>query len=145
MLQAKQRQNILACVDKLISRTDNWQALRELEINKSDSFAITGADQNPAWHLELKPKDELLKKIISSIVLSDDNELRLLEIQEAGGDITHIKFAQITHPAQSTSEKKLILNVYRPKLTAWLWLLGMVVISVLGIQTLTRSSWKPVF
>jgi len=35
--------------------------------------------------------------------------------------------------------KKLILTVYHPKVTASLWLLGMVVISVLGSQALTRD------
>jgi len=35
--------------------------------------------------------------------------------------------------------KKLILNVYHPKVSASLWLLGMVVISVLGSQALTRD------
>jgi len=72
----------------------------------NDGFSITGSDQEPAWQLELKPKDELLKKIISFIVLSGDNELRLLEIQEAGGNLTRIKFDQITHPAQLTSEQE---------------------------------------
>jgi len=56
--------------------------------------------------LELKPKDELLQKIIISIMLSGDNELRLLEIQETGGNLTHIKFDQITHPTQLTSEQE---------------------------------------
>jgi outer membrane lipoprotein-sorting protein len=72
----------------------------------SDGFSITGADQKSSWQLELKPKDELLKKIISSIVLSGDNELRLLEIQEAGGNATRIEFDKITHPTQLTSEQE---------------------------------------
>ena len=72
----------------------------------SDGFSITGSDQESSWQLKLTPKDELLKKIISSIVLSGDNELRLLEIQETGGNITRIKFDKITHPAQLTSEQE---------------------------------------
>ena len=72
----------------------------------SDGFSITGSDQKTSWQIELKPKDELLKKIISSIVLSGDKELRLLEIQETGGNITRIKFDQITHPTQLTSEQE---------------------------------------
>jgi outer membrane lipoprotein-sorting protein len=72
----------------------------------SDGFSMTGSIQEPVWRLTLNPKDDLLKKIISSIVLSGDNELRLLEIQEAGGNITRIKFDQITHPAQLTSEQQ---------------------------------------
>jgi len=72
----------------------------------TDGFSITGSDQKTAWQLELKPKDELLKKIISSIMLSGDNELRLLEIREAGGNITLIKFDQITHPIQLNTEQE---------------------------------------
>jgi outer membrane lipoprotein-sorting protein len=84
-----------------------FKAMLGGELNQlTDGFSITGSDQEPSWQLELKPKDELLKKIISSIVLSGDNELRLLEIQETGGNITRIKFAQITHPTQLTSEQE---------------------------------------
>jgi outer membrane lipoprotein-sorting protein len=69
----------------------------------SDGFSIIGSDQKTAWQLELKPKDELLQKIISSIALSGDTELRSLEIREAGGNLTQIKFDKITHPTQLTS------------------------------------------
>jgi len=72
----------------------------------SDGFSISGSDQITAWQIELKPKDEQLKKIISSIVLSGDNELRLLEIQESGGNISQIKFDKITHPTQLTPEQE---------------------------------------
>lgn len=72
----------------------------------SDGFSISGSDQKTVWQIELKPKDELLKKIISSIALSGDNELRLLEIQEAGGNISKIKFDKITHPTQLTPEQE---------------------------------------
>ena len=72
----------------------------------SDGFSITGSDQKTSWQIELKPKDELLKKIISSFVLSGDNELRMLEIQEVGGNMTRITFAQITHPTHITPEQE---------------------------------------
>jgi len=72
----------------------------------SNGFSITGSDQKTSWQIELKPKDELLKKIISSFVLSGDNELRMLEIQEAGGNMTRITFAQITHPTHITPEQE---------------------------------------
>ncbi len=72
----------------------------------SDGFAISGSDHKALWQIELKPKDEQLKKIISSIMLSGDNELRLLEIQEAGGNISQIKFDKITHPTQLTPEQE---------------------------------------
>jgi outer membrane lipoprotein-sorting protein len=72
----------------------------------TEGFSITGFSRKSSWQLELNPKDELLKKIISSIVLSGDNELRLLEIQEAGGNITRITFDHITHPTQLTPEQE---------------------------------------
>jgi hypothetical protein len=72
----------------------------------SDGFSMSGSDQENSWRIELKPKDELLKKIINSILLSGDNELRLLEIQESGGNTTIIKFAKITHPSQLTPEQE---------------------------------------
>jgi outer membrane lipoprotein-sorting protein len=72
----------------------------------NDGFLLSGSDQKTAWQIELKPKDEQLKKIISSITLSGDNELRVLEIQEAGGNISQIKFDKITHPTQLTSEQE---------------------------------------
>ena len=72
----------------------------------ADGFSISGTDQKTSWQLELKPKDELLKRIISSIMLSGDNELRYLEIRETGGNLTRIKFDKITHPTQLTAEQK---------------------------------------
>jgi outer membrane lipoprotein-sorting protein len=72
----------------------------------TDGFAITGTDQKTSWQLELTPKDEMLKRIISAMVLSGDTELRGLEIREAGGNITRITFDNITHPAQLTNEQQ---------------------------------------
>ena len=48
----------------------------------------------------------MLKKIISTMLLSGDTELRNLEIREAGGNITRIAFDNITHPAQLTDEQQ---------------------------------------
>jgi hypothetical protein len=72
----------------------------------SDGFVITGEDKKSAWSLQLTPKDEMLKKIISSIVLNGDTELRGLDMQEVNGNITHISFTKITHPEQLTSEQQ---------------------------------------
>lgn len=72
----------------------------------TDGFNVTGTDQKTSWQLELTPKDEILKKIISTMVLSGDTELRDLEIREAGGNITRISFDHITHPAQLTDEQQ---------------------------------------
>lgn len=72
----------------------------------TDGFSVTGTDQKTSWQLELTPKDEMLKKIISTMALSGDTELRHLEIREAGGNITSITFDNITHPAQLTDEQQ---------------------------------------
>lgn len=72
----------------------------------SDGFSIAGTDQKPAWQLALTPKDQMLKLIISTMVLSGDTELRHLEIREAGGNATRISFDNITHPAQLTDEQQ---------------------------------------
>jgi len=72
----------------------------------TDGFTITGTDQKNAWQLELTPKDEMLKKIISTIVLSGDTEVRSLEIREAGGNITQINFEHITHPSDISPEQE---------------------------------------
>jgi outer membrane lipoprotein-sorting protein len=71
----------------------------------TDGFTLSGSDQKPYWQLALKPKDVLLQKMIDAIVLSGDNELRTLEIQETGGNKTRITFTQITHPTQLDSEQ----------------------------------------
>lgn len=72
----------------------------------TEGFNVTGTDQKTSWQLELTPKDEMLKKIISTMVLSGDTELRNLEIREAGGNITRITFTNITHPAQLSGEQE---------------------------------------
>jgi outer membrane lipoprotein-sorting protein len=72
----------------------------------TDGFSVAGTDQKTSWQLELTPKDDMLKKVISTMLLSGDTELRNLEIREAGGNITSISFDNITHPAQLTDEQQ---------------------------------------
>ncbi|TAK59773.1 outer membrane lipoprotein carrier protein LolA [Methylobacter sp.] len=72
----------------------------------TDGFSVTGTDQKTSWQLELTPKEEMLKKIISTMMLSGDTELRHLEIREAGGNITRISFDNITHPAKLNDEQQ---------------------------------------
>ncbi len=72
----------------------------------TDGFNIAGTDRKTSWQLELTPKDEMLKKIISTMLLSGDTELRDLEIREAAGNVTRITFDSITHPAQLTEEQE---------------------------------------
>ncbi|MDO9213171.1 MAG: outer membrane lipoprotein carrier protein LolA [Methylococcales bacterium] len=72
----------------------------------SEGFIITGEDKKSAWTLQLTPKDEMLKKIISSIVLNGDIELRTVEMQEVNGNSTRISFTKISHPEQLSSEQQ---------------------------------------
>lgn len=72
----------------------------------TDGFNIAGTDRKTSWQLELTPKDEMLKLIISTMLLSGDTELRWLEIREAAGNVTRITFDGITHPAQLTEEQE---------------------------------------
>lgn len=72
----------------------------------SDDFVIIGENKKTAWKLHLTPKDQMLKKIISSIELSGDTELRGLAMQELNGNFTRISFTNITHPAQLTREQQ---------------------------------------
>jgi len=72
----------------------------------TEGFSVNATDQKPSWQLELTPKDDMLKLIISTMVLSGDTELRALEIREAGGNVTRITFDNITHPAQLTGEQE---------------------------------------
>jgi outer membrane lipoprotein-sorting protein len=72
----------------------------------TDGFTITGTDNKTSWQLELSPKDEMLKLIISTMELSGDTELRRLEIRETGGNITHISFDNIVHPEHISTEQE---------------------------------------
>lgn len=72
----------------------------------AEGFTITASEQKTAWQLVLTPKDEMLQKIISTLQLSGDTELRQLEIRETGGNITSIRFANIGHPQQLSAEQE---------------------------------------
>ena len=72
----------------------------------AEGFLITGENKKPTWQLQLTPKDELLHKIISTILLTGDTELRVLEIQEVTGNLTRISFTQVTHPAHILTEQE---------------------------------------
>jgi outer membrane lipoprotein-sorting protein len=71
-----------------------------------EGFTLTASEQKTSWQLVLTPKDEMLQKIISTLQLSGDTELRQLEIRETGGNITSIRFANISHPQQLSAEQE---------------------------------------
>jgi Outer membrane lipoprotein carrier protein LolA len=77
------------------------------ELNRlSEGFEIIGKEQKTSWQLQLTPKDELLKKVIKSITLSGDSELRQLELHELNSNLTRIQFSEITHPDRLSNEQK---------------------------------------
>lgn len=84
-----------------------FKALLGGELNRlTEGFDMTGTEQKTSWQLQLKPKDELLRKIISTILISGDTELRLLEIQEVTGNQTQISFTKISHPDHLSDEQQ---------------------------------------
>jgi Outer membrane lipoprotein carrier protein LolA len=84
-----------------------FKALLGGELNRlAEGFDMTGTEQKTSWQLQLKPKDELLRKIISTILISGDTELRLLEIQEVTGNHTQISFTKISHPDHLSDEQQ---------------------------------------
>jgi len=84
-----------------------FKALLGGELNRlSESFDITGKEQKTSWHLQLTPKDTLLKKVINTILLTGDTDLRTLEIQEVTGNQTRISFSNITHPDHLSNEQQ---------------------------------------
>jgi hypothetical protein len=72
----------------------------------TEGFLMTVENKNNTWQLQLTPTDEFIQKIISTINLSGDNELRVLELQEVNGNFTRISFTQITHPNQLSTEQE---------------------------------------
>jgi Outer membrane lipoprotein carrier protein LolA len=84
-----------------------FKALLGGELNRlAEGFDMTGMEQRTSWQLQLKPKDELLRKIISTILLTGDTELRTLEIQEVTGNHTQISFTKISHPDHLSDEQQ---------------------------------------
>ncbi len=82
-----------------------FQAMLGGDLSKlQDSFIIT-AKQGDSWQLQLQPKEAMLQKIIQSITLSGDNEIRALVIQETNGNSSQISFSHIAHPTQLRSEQ----------------------------------------
>lgn len=84
-----------------------FKALLGGELKRLDeAFIVTGKDLASGWQVQLTPKDDLLKKIISAIMLTGDSELRLLELQEVNGNATRIQFAKISHPKQLSAAQQ---------------------------------------
>jgi Outer membrane lipoprotein carrier protein LolA-like len=70
----------------------------------AEGFEVTAKELKTSWHIHLTPKDKLLNKVISTIKVTGDTELRFLEVQEVNGNLTQIHFSGITHPGQLSLE-----------------------------------------
>ena len=82
-----------------------FKALLGGELNGlAEGFEITAKEDKTAWQLRLTPKDEMLKKIISTIQMTGDTELQMLELQEVNGNQTLIRFSGIARPGQLSKE-----------------------------------------
>lgn len=69
-----------------------------------EDFMIT-AKEGATWQLQLQPKEALLQKIIQSIELSGDSEVRSVVIKETNGNSSQIQFSHIAHPPQLSPEQ----------------------------------------
>lgn len=69
-----------------------------------EDFIIT-AKEGSTWQLQLQPKEAMLQKIIQSIELSGDSEVRSVVIKETNGNSSQIAFSHIAHPTQLSPEQ----------------------------------------
>jgi len=70
-----------------------------------DAFLMTVLGPPAHWQIQLTPKDALLKKMITKMILIGDTELRSLEISETTGNTSQIRFENISHPLVLTPEQ----------------------------------------
>ncbi|HEY4081790.1 MAG TPA: outer membrane lipoprotein carrier protein LolA [Burkholderiaceae bacterium] len=72
----------------------------------SELFKVEGSAEGKAWQLHLTPRASALAKLMTSIDLSGEMQVRSITILEASGDKTVIRFsAQSAEPATLTAEE----------------------------------------
>jgi hypothetical protein len=72
----------------------------------SELFKVEGSADGKAWQLHLTPRSSALAKLMASIDLGGDAQVRSITILEASGDKTVIRFsAQSSEPANLTAEE----------------------------------------
>lgn len=58
-------------------------------------------DGDAGWQLRLQPRDDALRQVFSRIRLQGDRFVREVRLEEAGGDVTTLRFLELTDtPAQ---------------------------------------------
>ena len=72
----------------------------------AEHFKIEGHADGKAWQLHLTPRSSALAKVMTSVDLGGEAQVRSIRILEANGDTTAIRFsAQSSEPAQLTVEE----------------------------------------
>jgi hypothetical protein len=66
-------------------------------------FSIDGEVAAAGWHLTLRPKDPGLARLIRTLDLSGDREVRRVELTAASGDLLQIEFQKIQTAAAPTA------------------------------------------
>jgi hypothetical protein len=74
-------------------------------LSLQEYFAISGAEQGESWQLQLIPKDDMMKKMIAAVRLEGNQDIKLWELLETGGNLTRISFSKIAHPASLNKEQ----------------------------------------
>lgn len=70
----------------------DWASLREY-------FSIKGSVDESGWQLQLRPRDEVLNQVVSSISVSGDRVLKAMTLLESNGDRSEITFAVQEFPS----------------------------------------------
>jgi len=71
----------------------------------SPYFSIDGGTNGAAWHLTLRPREAGLARLIESLELAGEHEVRRVELKSASGDLLHIEFQKVeTAPAPTAAE-----------------------------------------
>ena len=75
------------------------------ELERRFELYFTGADNQ--WTIGLKPKSDLMTRLIDRIVLHGDDLMRRIEFFESNGDKTEIRFETVhLEPTELTDEER---------------------------------------
>ena len=69
----------------------------------SQYFSFEGDAGGGAWHLTLKPRDPGLARLIRSLELAGEREVRRVDLMAASGDQLHIEFQKVETAATPTA------------------------------------------
>lgn len=73
----------------------------------SELFQMDGSISGKSWQLQLTPKQATLGKIMRKIELSGDQFVRRIDLNEANGDQTSIRFSDQTPKSTLSTEERI--------------------------------------